>query len=127
MRRIVDEMFAAAPVGSLVDTEFSICEVYTDVPSHIAPRGCACWHLGVKSGPGAVKAKMFHDVIGYGFKTREAIEEMHPMGRVTRPEEVANLALFLASDESSAITGQEIVIDGGLLANCDIMGVPPVA
>ncbi|MFT3660993.1 MAG: glucose 1-dehydrogenase [Gordonia sp. (in: high G+C Gram-positive bacteria)] len=36
-----------------------------------------------------------------------------PMGRVGRPEEVANLVLFLAGDESSYITGQEFNIDGG--------------
>ncbi|MEU6561512.1 SDR family NAD(P)-dependent oxidoreductase [Nocardia nova] len=36
-----------------------------------------------------------------------------PMGRVGKPEEVAQLVLFLASDESSYITGQEFNIDGG--------------
>jgi 3-oxoacyl-[acyl-carrier protein] reductase len=36
-----------------------------------------------------------------------------PMGRFGRPREAANLALFLASDESSFITGQVIIIDGG--------------
>jgi 3-oxoacyl-[acyl-carrier protein] reductase len=36
-----------------------------------------------------------------------------PMGRFGRPRDVANLALFLASDESSFITGQTVVIDGG--------------
>ncbi len=38
------------------------------------------------------------------------------MGRVGQPEEVARLALFLASDESSYSTGCEFVIDGGMLA-----------
>ncbi len=37
-----------------------------------------------------------------------------PMGRSARPAEVANLVLFLASEESSHSTGAEFVIDGGL-------------
>jgi NAD(P)-dependent dehydrogenase (short-subunit alcohol dehydrogenase family) len=36
-----------------------------------------------------------------------------PLGRLGKPEDVAPLALFLASDESSYITGANVVIDGG--------------
>jgi NAD(P)-dependent dehydrogenase (short-subunit alcohol dehydrogenase family) len=37
-----------------------------------------------------------------------------PMGRLGLPEEIANGALFLASDESSFMTGAELCIDGGM-------------
>ena len=45
---------------------------------------------------------------------RERFEQRIPLGRMGQPEDVANLALFLASSESSFITGALIVIDGGV-------------
>ena len=48
-----------------------------------------------------------------GFKR---LREMYPLGRIGTPAEVANYILFLASDESSFVTGGVHVIDGGLLA-----------
>jgi NAD(P)-dependent dehydrogenase (short-subunit alcohol dehydrogenase family) len=41
---------------------------------------------------------------------------VHPLGRLGQPEEVAQAALFLASDESSFITGSDIFVDGGYTA-----------
>jgi meso-butanediol dehydrogenase/(S,S)-butanediol dehydrogenase/diacetyl reductase len=77
--------------------------------------------------PGAVDTPMLDTVVGLGLKSREAIAEMHALGRTIAPEEVANLVFFLASDESSGITGQSIIIDGGLLAGCDLTGIPPMS
>ena len=45
---------------------------------------------------------------------RQAFIERQPMGRLGTPEEVAWLALFLASDEASYITGQAHLVDGGM-------------
>ncbi|MFF0159967.1 SDR family NAD(P)-dependent oxidoreductase [Streptomyces sp. NPDC005263] len=44
-----------------------------------------------------------------------------PLGRIGRPEEVARLALFLTGDDSSYITGQPFVIDGGWLAGVNVV------
>jgi len=41
---------------------------------------------------------------------------LHPMGRLASPEEVAQVALFLLSDEASFVTGAQYVVDGGLVA-----------
>ena len=47
---------------------------------------------------------------------RQALEELHPLGRLGRADEVANMILFLLSDESTFSTGAEFVCDGGLTA-----------
>ena len=45
---------------------------------------------------------------------RQAFVERQPMGRLGLPEEIAELAVYLASDAAQFITGQAVVIDGGL-------------
>lgn len=54
--------------------------------------------------PGAVSA---------GKEAFEALKQMIPIGRLGKPEEVASIVLFLASEESSLITGQVVIADGG--------------
>lgn len=46
---------------------------------------------------------------------RPAFAQMQPMPRAGEPRDIANAALFLASDEAGFITGQELVVDGGLI------------
>jgi NAD(P)-dependent dehydrogenase (short-subunit alcohol dehydrogenase family) len=47
---------------------------------------------------------------------RKEFETGIPLGRIAQPREIANVALFLASDESSFMTGAELVVDGGFTA-----------
>ncbi|SHE80000.1 3alpha(or 20beta)-hydroxysteroid dehydrogenase [Seinonella peptonophila] len=58
--------------------------------------------------PGFIKTSMTEGQIN------EELENMFPLKKAGEPEEVTNLVLFLASDESSYSTGAEFVIDGGL-------------
>lgn len=63
--------------------------------------------------PGLIDTPM---TSGFEGTTREAFVNLHPMGRAGKPEEVANVCLFLASEESSFVTGAELVVDGGFTA-----------
>jgi NAD(P)-dependent dehydrogenase (short-subunit alcohol dehydrogenase family) len=51
-----------------------------------------------------------------GVEYLQAIEKMHPMGRIGEPSEVAAAILFLASDDASFVTGAILPVDGGYLA-----------
>ncbi len=53
---------------------------------------------------------------------RAAAVERHPVGRLGTPEDVANLAVWLASDESTFVSGSLFRIDGGLTAQSPIGG-----
>jgi NAD(P)-dependent dehydrogenase (short-subunit alcohol dehydrogenase family) len=49
-------------------------------------------------------------------ETRRQLHARQPLGRMGRPDEIAPLALYLASDEAGYVTGSQMVIDGGLTA-----------
>jgi NAD(P)-dependent dehydrogenase (short-subunit alcohol dehydrogenase family) len=53
-----------------------------------------------------------------GFEEKEGLfkelSDMHPVGRIAEPEEVAKAALFLASKEAQFINGASLEIDGGI-------------
>lgn len=66
-------------------------------------------------GPGSIHTEVFEQVANDPEKMR-AILSRTPLGRVGQPDEIASVALFLASSDSSYITGQTIYPDGGRLA-----------
>ena len=75
--------------------------------------------------PGVVDTPMMNQLTASGLQSRESLAEMHALGRVVRPDEIANLVLFLASEQSSALTGAAIVIDAGLTSGLGLTGLPP--
>jgi len=69
---------------------------------------CNIIHPGIVETP--LQAPYLNDELRAEFKTGI------PLGRIGRPREIANAALFLASDESSFMTGAEMIVDGGFMA-----------
>ncbi|MCL4862009.1 MAG: SDR family oxidoreductase [Caldilineaceae bacterium] len=47
---------------------------------------------------------------------RKAAEATHPLGRIGQPQDIANVVLFLASDQASFMTGEYVNVDGGMMA-----------
>jgi meso-butanediol dehydrogenase/(S,S)-butanediol dehydrogenase/diacetyl reductase len=69
--------------------------------------------------PGAIETAMLRASLGTSpdpAKARQWITSKHPVGHTGEPQEIAEAALFLASDSSSFITGAAIPVDGGILA-----------
>ncbi|MDU5107314.1 SDR family oxidoreductase, partial [Clostridium sp.] len=64
--------------------------------------------------PGVIETPMVTE--GEAYETIKKFAKQIPMRRMAKPEEVSNLVLYLASDESIYSTGAEFVIDGGLTA-----------
>lgn len=66
--------------------------------------------------PGIINTPMIERVTSVQPEMEKALLQMEPIGRLGKPEEIAAAALFLASDESSFVTGDVLVVDGGSVA-----------
>jgi|TARA_B110000263_G_scaffold59719_1_gene51207 NAD(P)-dependent dehydrogenase (short-subunit alcohol dehydrogenase family) len=66
--------------------------------------------------PGAVDTYMVSSLkkeINSKIKFDRRMKEAHPIGRIGKPEEIANVVCFLASEEASFMTGLTVPVDGG--------------
>ncbi len=97
----------AGAVG-YTDTKFAVRGMTKAASAELAPQG-----VRVNSvHPGIIETPMVTD--GDAVEQIKAYVNFVPMQRMAKPDEVANLMLYLASDESSYSTGSEFVVDGGL-------------
>lgn len=75
-----------------------------------------CYNITVNAvGPGMTRTTLTKQLFANPDRVKW-FEEKIPLGRLGNPEDIAPAVLFLASDESSYITGETIFVDGGMLA-----------
>jgi NAD(P)-dependent dehydrogenase (short-subunit alcohol dehydrogenase family) len=96
--------------GAVISMTQSIAMDYVDQGIR-----CNCICPGTVETP-FVEAYLQRYHAGEVEETRKQLHARQPLGRMGRPDEIAPLALYLASDEAAYVTGAQMVIDGGLTA-----------
>jgi len=66
--------------------------------------------------PGFIRTAMVERIIDRGSISEDAMITAEPIGRIGKPEEIANAVLFLCSDDASFVTGLPMPVDGGYVA-----------
>jgi 3alpha(or 20beta)-hydroxysteroid dehydrogenase/cyclopentanol dehydrogenase len=113
---IVNLSSTAGLVGNTSISAYSASKAAVRILTKCAALQCAKDGIRCNSvHPGPINAPMMESVMADAAEYRRRADEI-PMGRFGEPEEVAYAVLFLASDESSFVTGSELVIDGGRTA-----------
>jgi 3alpha(or 20beta)-hydroxysteroid dehydrogenase len=105
----IDGLVGVLGLSTYVATKFAVTGLTRSAAIELGPAG-----IRVNSvHPGVIDTPLVSDAAR---QRMLPLMEMQPIPRMGRPEEVAALVLFLASDEASYITGAQMVIDGGHLA-----------
>jgi len=127
-RQMVDRVKAGGPAGSIVNMSSinAVLAIANQLPYSVSKGGVkqltkamalslAPFAIRVNAiGPGSIRTDMLASV-NADPAARERILSRTPLGRIGETAEIAAIAVFLASDEASYITGQTIYADGGRL------------
>jgi 3-oxoacyl-[acyl-carrier protein] reductase len=113
--RIINVSSISGIIGNAGQSNYSAAKagmigLTKSVAREFAKRNITCNAIA----PGMIDTRMTEDLPA---ELKEKYMGQIPVGRFGKPEDVAILALFLASDESSYITGQTIHVDGGMVMN----------
>src|SRR6202171_508400 len=104
-------MGAAAPQIAYTASKRGLLAMTREIAVEFARQNIRCNALC----PGPVETPLLAEVLSDPARRQRRLVHI-PMGRFPRPEEIANAALFLASDESSYINGSTFLVDGGITA-----------
>jgi NAD(P)-dependent dehydrogenase (short-subunit alcohol dehydrogenase family) len=66
--------------------------------------------------PGGVETDMVERMVEDNKQFLETVKSMHPIGRLAKPEEIANAVAWLLSDKASFVLGHTLLIDGGMVS-----------
>ena len=107
-------------VAGLVGNSFAAAYAASKGAVRIFTKSAAIQHAkeGIRANsihPGTIETPMTAEMLADEAYRQERMENT-PLGRLGQPEDVAYGALYLASDESSFVTGSELVVDGGRTA-----------
>ena len=108
----IDGIVGVLGMTSYAGTKFAVTGMTRSAAIELGP-------LGVRVNsihPGVINSPMVQDADPPTLERLNQLMDMQPIKRMGEPHEIASLALFLASDEASYITGAQFVIDGGHLA-----------
>ncbi|MFD0915165.1 SDR family NAD(P)-dependent oxidoreductase [Pseudahrensia aquimaris] len=135
-RHMVERVEAGGPAGSIINMSSTNAKlaIPSQIPytiskggvrqlTNVSAQALAPYGIRVNAiGPGSIATQML-DSVNSNPEAKRKVLSRTPLGRIGEPDEIASIASFLASSDSSYITGQTIYADGGRLGLAYVVDV----
>ncbi|MBL7198113.1 MAG: SDR family oxidoreductase [Candidatus Omnitrophica bacterium] len=109
--KIINIVSGAGKMGSSKASHYASAKAGIIALTKSLAKAYGCYSININSiAPGFIDTDMIKDLLE---SNKKEIESTIPLSKIGVPKDVANLALFLASNDSNYITGQTINVDGG--------------